>query len=50
MIEAFRLANAGKGTYTTAFRLGYNSAVTLMTLVFGIVIFRKTETNSVNTV
>lgn len=49
IIEAFRVAFLGQG-YLSATSLGYSSAITLVILFAGILIFNKTERNFVDTV
>lgn len=49
IIEAFRYCLLGKGEFTVA-SIGYSAVVTLVVLLFGIVIFNKTEKNFVDTI
>jgi lipopolysaccharide transport system permease protein len=49
MIETFRYAFLGQGEFTTR-GLGYSSAVTIIIMLLGVVIFNKTEKNFVDTV
>lgn len=49
IIEAFRYAFLGKGEFT-AWSIGYSTAVTLVILFLGIIIFNKTEKNFVDTI
>lgn len=49
IIEAFRYAFLGKGEFT-AWSLGYSTAVTLVILVAGVIIFNRTERTFVDTV
>lgn len=49
IIEAFRYAFLGKGEFTL-WSIGYSTAVTLVILFLGIIIFNKTEKNFVDTI
>lgn len=49
IIEAFRYAFLGKGEFTM-WSIGYSTAVTLVILFLGIIIFNKTEKNFVDTI
>ncbi len=49
IIEAFRYAFLGKGTFTT-WSIGYSAIVTIVVLFFGILIYNKTEKNFVDTI
>lgn len=49
IIEAFRYGFLGEGVMTMS-TLGYSVFVTLVSLVFGVVIFNKTEKTFVDTV
>jgi lipopolysaccharide transport system permease protein len=49
IIECFRFAFLGQGQLTWN-TLGYSTAFTLVTLIFGILIFNKTEKTFVDTV
>ncbi len=49
IIEAFRYALLGKGEFTV-WSISYSSIVTLVILMFGILIFNKTERNFVDTI
>lgn len=49
IIEAFRYSFLGKGEFSI-WSIGYSIAVTLIVLLFGIVIFNKTEKNFVDTI
>ncbi|MBS1534273.1 MAG: ABC transporter permease [Bacteroidetes bacterium] len=49
IIEAFRYALLGKGEFSV-WSIGYSTLVTLIILMFGILIFNKTERNFVDTI
>ncbi|HLA56736.1 MAG TPA: ABC transporter permease [Flavobacterium sp.] len=49
IIEAFRFAFLGKGEFTLQ-SVGYSAIVTVVVMMFGIVIFNKTEKNFVDTI
>ena len=49
IIEAFRYAFLGKGTFTTG-SIGYSALVTIVVLFVGILIYNKTEKNFVDTI
>ena len=49
IIEAFRYAFLGKGEFTL-WSIGYSTAVTMVILFLGIIIFNKTEKNFVDTI
>ncbi len=49
IIEAFRYSFLGKGEFSI-WSIGYSVGVTLVVLLFGIVIFNKTEKNFVDTI
>ena len=49
IIETFRYGFLGKGEFT-AWSLGYSALVTLVIMIFGVIIFNKTEKNFVDTV
>jgi len=49
IIEAFRYAFLGKGEFDAG-SLGYSTIVTLVIMVFGVVIFNRTEKNFIDTV
>ncbi len=49
IIEAFRYALLGKGEFSP-WSIGYSTIVTLIILMFGVLIFNKTERNFVDTI
>jgi lipopolysaccharide transport system permease protein len=49
IIEAFRYAFLGKGTFTP-WSIGYSAIITIIVLFFGILIYNKTEKNFVDTI
>lgn len=49
IIEAFRFAFLGKGTFTF-WSIGYSALFTLVVLILGVLIFNKTEKNFVDTI
>lgn len=49
IIEAFRYAFLGKGTFTL-WSIGYSVIITIIVLFFGILIYNKTEKNFVDTI